>query len=358
MSAQNPQPKRILIIKLRHHGDVLLMTPLATQLKKQYPDAQIDALIYKETIDILKFNNDFHQLYSIDRGWKKLGLRMHLSLELELLRVLKHNCYDLIIHLTESWRGALICRFCRPVKSISIDYPRRKGYWWKHSFTHLVKLHHEHTVLTHLRVLEPLDIPYSNNVPLKLLVANKDAVCVQQKLKELGWQKEPFILIHPGARWAFKCWDDEKMAKLIRLLLNDGGSVVLTGAPNEFEQTMISNIKQKMQLTKKDKLFDLSGQLSLSELSAAIAQSVCFVGVDSVPMHMAAALSIKGVALFGATKIDIWAPWSDSIRVIDASEYGQIPEPDSIDTNTSMRYLSCIPVQVVYQEVCKAIKNI
>lgn len=350
-------PKRILIIKLRHHGDVLLTTPVASALKKTYPEAQIDALLYEETIDILRYNNDFTNLYSISRKWKKLGFRKHLSLELSLLNTLRQNHYDLIIHLTSSWRGAIISRYCAPKKSIScLYYGRDKGFW-KRSFTDIVPWEEDgkHTVDLHLNTLTPLGINYNPREPLKLLVANKDAVSVSQKLTKMGWDNRPYVLIHPAARWFFKCWDDKKIADLIKQLLEHKQTVVLTGGPGASEKEMLNNIKALV--GERERLYDLSGQLSLAELAAAIAQAKLFVGVDSVPMHMAAALNIPGVALFGATKIQLWRPWGHSIHVIDAREFGEIPDPDGVDTNTDERYLSHIPLDIVWQEVQKKLQE-
>ena len=345
-------PKRILIIKLRHHGDVLLSTPVASVLKKAYPQAQIDALVYTETLDILRYNNDFTNLYQIDKSWKKSGIRKQLGCEMALLNTLRHNRYDLLIHLTENWRGALISRYCRPQKSISYDFVHRQRALWRRSFTDLVPWPQQnaHIVEIHLNTLVPLHLHPKDKVPLKLLVANKDAISVRQKLTRLGWHNQPYILIHPCARWFFKCWDDGKMAELITRLLEDKQTLVLTGGPSDAEQAMIQNIKQLVG-TQYDGLLDLSGQLTLAELSAAITQAALFIGVDSVPMHMAAALNVPGVVLFGATKIDLWRPWGESITVIDARDFGEVPDPDQVDTNTEERYLKNIPVETVWQAV-------
>lgn len=64
-------PARILVIKLRHHGDMLLITPLIHALKQQYPAASVDVLLYEETRDMLAANPDIHHIYGLDRRWKK-----------------------------------------------------------------------------------------------------------------------------------------------------------------------------------------------------------------------------------------------------------------------------------------------
>lgn len=63
-------PTRILVIKLRHHGDMLLITPLIHALKQQYPAASVDVLLYEETRDMLAANPDINQIFAIDRRWK------------------------------------------------------------------------------------------------------------------------------------------------------------------------------------------------------------------------------------------------------------------------------------------------
>ena len=99
------------------------------------------------------------------------------------------------------------------------------------------------------------------------------------------------------------------------------------------------------------KVVSLAGQLSLPALAAAIAGAALFIGVDSVPMHMAAALDVPIVALFGPTHVHIWRPWSDRAVVIHAADYGPLIAPNDVDTATHERYLSNIPVQPVLDAV-------
>lgn len=71
--------KRYLVIKLRHHGDVLLMTPVVHALKQREPDCEVDVLIYQETRDMVAANAQIHTIHCIDRQWKKLGKRGQLA---------------------------------------------------------------------------------------------------------------------------------------------------------------------------------------------------------------------------------------------------------------------------------------
>ncbi|MFR0521540.1 glycosyltransferase family 9 protein, partial [Klebsiella michiganensis] len=73
--------------------------------------------------------------------------------------------------------------------------------------------------------------------------------------------------------------------------------------------------------------------LTLRRLASVIDHARLFIGVDSVPMHMAAALGTPLVALFGPSKLTFWRPWQAQGEVIWAGDFGSIPDPDDIDTN-------------------------
>lgn len=350
-------PKRVLIIKLRHHGDVLLVSPLARALKSRDASCQVDVLIYQETLDMLRHNDDFRKIYTIDRQWKKQGVWKHAALEIGLLKDLKANQYDLIIHLTDSWRGAIVSKLCQPKVSLSHAYEKRENWLWKACFTELMPMPdmNTHMVVFNLNAFQTLGFAQNDvsiqNYPLKLNITAQDTVSVRQQLAAQGWQGGAYILVHPGARWFFKCWDDDKMLDLIQRLLDAGHNVVLSGGKDDKELEMVSYFRQH--LKNSEHLYDLVGKLNLAQLAALIADAKLFIGVDSAPMHMAAALGVSGVALFGPSKLGEWSPWSEKIEVIYAGDYGDLIDPDQVDTSTDTRYLSNISVDTVWGAVNK-----
>ena len=106
--------RRALVIKLRHHGDVLVSSPVFSVLKAHAPQAEIDALVYADTAEMVTLHPAIAQVHTIDRKWKQLGAMGQLKAELALYNALKARGYDLIIHLTEHWRGAWLCRLLKP----------------------------------------------------------------------------------------------------------------------------------------------------------------------------------------------------------------------------------------------------
>ena len=114
---------------------------------------------------------------------------------------------------------------------------------------------------------------------------------------------------------------------------------------------MLQEIIGRLNIPEGRKVYVLSGCLSLRELAAAIEGAKLFVGVDSAPMHIAAALDKPQIALFGASWVDKWRPYSEYAEVIYAGDYAELPHPDSIDTNDPTRLLKAIPLQDVWDKI-------
>src|SRR5271169_6282966 len=89
---------RALVTKLRHHGDVLLASPVFTALRSALPAAEVDALVYRDTAPLLEGHPAVSRLHTIDRDWKRRGLVGQWRAETGLLRVLRARRYDLIVH--------------------------------------------------------------------------------------------------------------------------------------------------------------------------------------------------------------------------------------------------------------------
>ena len=127
-----------------------------------------------------------------------------------------------------------------------------------------------------------------------------------------GLERRRYVVVHPGSRWLFKCWPAAATAAVIDRLAADGWPVVLTGAPDPAERALVDAVRAATRAP----VVDLAGQLSLPELAALIGAARLFFGVDSAPMHMAAAMGTPTVALFGPSGDAEWAPWHVAHRVV------------------------------------------
>ncbi|AXF78178.1 putative lipopolysaccharide heptosyltransferase III [Erwinia tracheiphila] len=339
-------PHKILLIKLRHHGDMLLITPVINALLQHYPSASLDVLLYKETRPMLQAHPGIRQLHIIDRNWKKEGSGQHIHHEIALVRKIRREHYDLVINLADQWRSAIMAKLSGSPLRIGFNFLKRQNILWHQAHTHLVSTlnHHElHTVEQNMAALVPLGIQ-SADFAVSMHYTDSDWQQTFAILARYHTSPERCIVIQPTSRWIFKCWEDNKVAGLIDALTASGYDIVLTAAPDKKEQAMIENI---LSLCHNPGVISLAGQLTLPQLAALIDHARLFIGVDSAPMHMAAALNTPCIALFGPSKLKQWCPWGGNNQIIWAGDYAPLPSPDSIDTKTETRYLSAIPLEVV-----------
>lgn len=340
----NTPKLRILLIKLRHHGDMLLTTPVIDSLRQKWPDAQIDVLLYEETREMLGAHHAIGTIYGIDRKWKQLGTLKHLQKEWQLLRALRGQHYHLVINLADQWRSAIVTLFTGAPVRLGFAFNKRNNAFWRICHSELVSVENhrtQHTVEQNLSILSPLPVTPQSAVTMSYTV--DDWHQAQQKLVQNG-VGDNYIVIQPTSRWFYKCWDEAKMAQTIAALQQDGHTVVLTAGPDKKELAMIDRILADSPQTG---VVSLAGQLTLRQLASVIDHARLFIGVDSVPMHMAAALQTPCIALFGPSKLTFWSPWQVKGEVIWAGDYGPLPDPDAIDTRTQERYLDAIPVEDV-----------
>jgi len=316
-----PGIRRVLVVKLRHHGDVLLATPVLTTLKRHFPHLEVDALVYTETQSMLAGHPALSRLFVVDRGWR--GIFRKLWMEWRLFRQIRGRRHDLLICLTEQWRCAWLARLLPARHAVAGEYPRRRSPLWLRSFTHhyAVPVPRD-KIESHLDSLRRIGCPVApDDKRASLPAAPEAARRIAGLLAEHGLQPKGFVLVHPTSRWIYKCWMPERYAAVMDELVNKGSRVVLTAAPSEAERSFVEEIRKHL----KGKVVDLTGRLTLPELGELIREAGCFLGVDSVPMHMAAAAGTPLVALFGPSSQAIWAPKGAGATVLSSTTRACLP---------------------------------
>jgi heptosyltransferase-3 len=316
--------RRVLVTKLRHHGDVLLASPVFTVLRRALPGAEIDALVYRETAPMLEGHPGIARLHTIDRDWKRRGVWSQLRAETGLLRALSSRRFDLVVHLTEHPRGAWLTRLLRPRYAVARELPGAHRLW-RSSFTHYYRLPRgrpRHAVECNLDALRRLGLqPASGDRGLVLVPGERDAAPAKALMAENGLEPRRFIQLHPGSRWLFKSWTAERYAALIEAIVGDGWRVVVTGAPDEREKQLVAAVLGPLAAPIRAQVVDLSGALGLRELAVLTREARAFVGVDSAPMHIAAAAGTPVVALFGPSGEFEWGPWQVPHRIVASAEH-------------------------------------
>ena len=329
---------RALVVKLRHHGDVLLAAPVLSVLKAHAPRLEIDALVYDDTSPMLEGHPALAELHTIGRDWRRLGAWARLRHERALFSRLRARRYDLVVHLTDHPRGAWLARLLG-VRYAVAPIAAGRGGWWRKSFSHLYPLvRNRHQVEVHLDALRRIGVQPALNERKVQFVPGREA---ERRIAGLGLP-ERFVHMHPASRWTFKCWPADKNAQLIDRLGADGARVVLTAAPSEtrfIEEIVARSGARPM---------NLAGQLSLKELGALTARARLFLGVDSMPMHLAAAMGTPTVALFGPSSEQEWAPWKVEHRVMTSTHSCRPCRVDGCGGGKVSECLTLLPVDGVY----------
>jgi heptosyltransferase-3 len=307
--------KRALVVKLRHHGDVLLASPVLAVLKAAAPRLEIDALVYDDTAPMLEGHPALAQLHCVGRRWRNEGAMRRLGVEWRLFSAMRAREYDLIVHLCEHPRGAWLARYLGARWSVAPAMPGRSRFW-ERSFTHLYPLPkngRRHQVELNLDALRRIGLQPAQEERRAHVVAGEAA---DRKISALlaveGLSERGFVHMHPASRWKFKCWPPDKCAALIDRLSAAGERIVLTAASDPAEAALVDDILQRTRAP----VLNLAGTLSIKELVALIARAKLSICVDSMPMHVAGAVGTPVVALFGPSGEIEWGPWRVKSEVV------------------------------------------
>lgn len=299
--------RSVVVFKQRHIGDVLLSTPVFRALRAAFPSARIAAVVNEGTEEMLTGNPDIDRILIFRRSRKDAGGSDRWKEEARLLGEIRSGRPELAVQLTEGDRGAVLSRLSGATYRAGVAPARRGMFGKERIYTHLCPApeRFRHAVLRDLDVLAAAGIPPAER-SLRFVVSPRDREEAMRMATGAGLPENgTFAVVQPTSRWTFKCWTDEGMAGVAAFLARKGILPVVTSGPAPEEAEMAERI---LGMSGAGGVL-LAGTLSLKELGALIASARLFLGVDSAPMHVAAAVGTPTVALFGPTGAYNWAPW-------------------------------------------------
>lgn len=286
----NQPPSRILVVTMRYLGDTLLVTPLLNSLKKAYPEASCDVLLYKNTAAMLAGNPSVSNLITTvtKPGWQE-----HIKLCKSIFRR-----YDLAISTQTGDRPTLYTFLAAPVRIGFVPQKSQTGWFKRYLFTRWLEFDTEktHTVLELLKFCQLLEIaPDYQLTPPQ--VVNEDF-----KVSDF-FSSDNYVVLHPMPQWRYKQWTPEGWAAIADYCQQQGLKIVISGSPAFAELDYIA----KLQLP--EDTVNLAGKLSLAQLAQVIKGAKLFIGCDTGTTHLAAATGVATVALFGPSDPVKWTPW-------------------------------------------------
>jgi ADP-heptose:LPS heptosyltransferase len=307
-------PKRILLIQLGDIGDIVWTWPAIYALKAQFPGARLSLLTRKDRGCLLDENPLVHEIIEIAQskdGWLKSSIT-----QIDLVRKLRENHFDLVIDLRGDERGAFTARLSGAPMRASVFY-KDASIWRNRMFTHLAAATlpgdfpfrgpAEHC----LGVLRPFGIDVEGALPLfpvPVSIAER-ADSLLRKMKVNPGDR--FVTISPYSRWKYKEWPQEKWIPVIHWLWERWRiTSVIVGGKEDWDKA------NELKLFGDDFVCNLAGETALAELAGVIHRSLLHVGVDTGGPHLAAALGLPTVTICGPSFWEGWAHSGSKHRVV------------------------------------------
>jgi ADP-heptose:LPS heptosyltransferase len=294
--------KRVLIVKLRSLGDIVLSTPCLELLKRWRPDLEIDFVAETDNHAVVDHNPHLHDVIAMpaknDFPSTLARLRMALAL--------RKRKYDLVINL-HGGTTAILFAWCVGGSKNAVRAKRRLAFlanlqapepdviWgrdeaWMHNTEYQAAM------------LKWLGVPVDRVPPTCLVVDPEAKARVQARLAALGVTE--FVVMHPGGAAANKLWEPARFSRIVEHLhARHGLTTLVTSAGHEraiTEAVVAGAACPAHALT----------DLSLAEAIALFSLARLFVGNDSGPAHLAAACRVPVLVLFGPTDWRKWGPWT------------------------------------------------
>jgi heptosyltransferase-3 len=311
--------KNILVIKLRYLGDVVVSTPVFEALRHHYPKASITALVNKGTEAMLRGNPNVDRIFILERDKNPI---IDLKKQFRLIAKLRKFRFDLALELTNNDRGATY--------SFLSGAKRRLGYRPKTLkflgryllFTDLISLRKgQHMVDRHLQMIEHLGHSPLSRFPSLYWKKADEAFCEALLGHNNLSLEDNFVVLHPILKAKYRAWRIEGYAKLCDYIYDTFGiPTVMVCGPSSNEGSFVDNIAK----TSKCNPINLGGKLSLEQLVALISRATLFIGIDSGPMHMAAAVNTPVAAIFGPQTKVTWGPYGEN-NVVIQKEWDCVP---------------------------------
>lgn len=300
--------KKILLIRLDHIGDVMMVRPVLQGIQHAFPAASIDWMISSEFLPLLAGEPSIRRFVGVPRHWfqREGTFYQKYGSFFKLAKDIKHERYDLGIDFRGDFRNIFLME--RAGIPSRLSYAVTGG---KFLLTHCG--HYErgtHQTELNRRLLEPLG--FSIKIGNSPILRDEAAYAAFKKnFPSIHHPEKKRLILHSGAGYPSKRWPSNHYRALIsELIRKQVCDIILIGTKAERSELPIVEYPGK--------LHDLRGMLALEDLPMLMNAGHYYIGSDSGPAHIAAAQGIPGIILFsGANDSRVWRPVSDTLTVIE-----------------------------------------
>jgi lipopolysaccharide heptosyltransferase II len=305
--SQGEAPRRILLVRPDHLGDVLFLTPAIRTLRQASPDAHLACMVGPWSVQVLANNPHLNEILScpfpgFTRRPKKHLLEPYLVLRNQA-RQLRSTPFDAAsVMRFDHWWGAMLAYFGSIPRRTGYDLPTVEPF-----LTQRVPYQRmRHEVEQNMQLVSALvDRSPGEPGPLEFHPQPGAFESAEALFRDAG-NAGDLICVHPGAGAPVKLWCPERFAQVADALAGSYGlQVVITGSSTE--RQLAQDIAEQMTAHP----LVLAGRTSLDELAVIMSRSRLVIGVDSGPLHLAVSQGTPTIHLFGPTDHRLFGPWGD-----------------------------------------------
>ena len=300
---------RVLLVRLRLIGDVVLTTPAIRAVRERFPDAHLSYLVEPLSAPVVRRNPHLDEVIVTAAPDAPGRLRDDLRLGLDLNR----RRFDLAIDFHGGPRSSWFTWASRAPQRVGYEVAGRA---WIYT-TRVARpraLRPRHSVQNQWDLLETLGIPRPapGTHPTELVPDRAAAASVEAWLRDAGVAADDrVVLVHVGARIAFRRWPPERFAETIAAIAQAESRarfVVLAGPGEDTAERVVVGARERLTAPARTAVLQ-ARPWSLDEVQALAARGALYIGCDSGPVHIAGTTDVPIVALYGPTLPETWAPW-------------------------------------------------
>ncbi len=286
--------EKILIFRPDHIGDLLLTTPAVYALRKARPDAHISILVGSWSAALLKGNSDLDDILICDLPWLDRGANASWRPLLPIIRQIRSKQFDRVLNFRVAAKSAAFSRLLRAKERWGFDVLKSRWAW-----THVVPYDPNQHVADNYMALARALGSEDPSVHFRIFPEAVDLSGVDEFMRH----SPPAVVLGITSGRPDKSWLPDRWAQVADHIARDGFRILLNGGPTEEADV------QKVQSLMHHPAEGLVGRFSLLQFAALLKRCAAIITLDSFPMHLAAALGIPTIALFGANISTEWGPY-------------------------------------------------
>lgn len=308
------RPSRVLVFRMERVGDLLMARPGLRILRRQFPNAQIDLVVGSWNAPLARLFREIDALHMLDLPWIARGSQASSARQmLAAVRRWRHLRYDLGVNLEGDIRSHLLLRASgarrragfahaggSPLLTLPVPHDPARHVAWN--------------ILTLVAAVAGCDVGEADLVVPPLELPAEAMAFAASALDPLGPARR-ILVVHPSGGRRIKQWPPERLARAAAdLARQTEARLVVTGSPAD--RAIVEVFRSA--LPPGTSVLDLTGRLDLVQLAAVLQRADLFLGCDSGPMHLAAAVGTPVLAVFGPSSPVRWGPMAPLTAAVRA----------------------------------------